>query len=167
MLLSLSAAATATAQTVGTIEGTVVGQNGNALPGVLVTVTGSGVREESVTGADGSYGFAALAAGDYVVMAMLPGFQTVELQVTVAEGAAETVPIVLQIAYLLDTLSVVAAEPRIFARNFVASPMMRQQSNITSVTAVVDNLPGVSVQEGDAYGLRRLVEQRRGAPVSR
>ena len=152
MLLSLSAAATATAQTVGTIEGTVVGQNGNALPGVLVTVTGSGVREESVTGADGSYGFAALAAGDYVVMAMLPGFQTVELQVTVAEGAAETVPIVLQIAYLLDTLSVVAAEPRIFARNFVASPMMRQQSNITSVTAVVDNLPGVSVQEGDAYG---------------
>ena len=52
------------------------------------------------------------------------------------------VPIVLRAAYLLDTISVVAGEPRIFARNFVAEPMMRQQSNITSVTAVVDNLPG-------------------------
>ena len=29
---------------------------------------------------------------------------------------------------------------------------MMQQSNITGVTSVVDNLPGVSVQEGDAYG---------------
>ena len=26
------------------------------------------------------------------------------------------------------------------------------QSNITSVTSVADNLPGVSIQEGDAYG---------------
>ena len=53
---------------------------------------------------------------------------------------------------LLETVSVVAEEPRIFARNVVAEPMMMQQSNITAVTSVVDNLPGVSVQEGDAYG---------------
>ena len=45
----------------------------------------------------------------------------------------------------------VAEEPTVFARNFVAEPMIRQQSNITAVTSVVDNLPGVSVQEGDAY----------------
>ncbi len=152
MLLSLSAAASATAQTTGAIEGTVVGANGNALPGVLVTVTGSGAQQESVTGTDGSYRFAGLAAGEYVVTAMLPGFQTAELQVAVGAGTAQMVPIVLRAAYLLDTISVVAGEPRIFARNFVAEPMMRQQSNITSVTAVVDNLPGVSVQEGDAYG---------------
>jgi hypothetical protein len=30
--------------------------------------------------------------------------------------------------------------------------MLLQQSKITNVTSVVDNLPGVSVQEGDAYG---------------
>ncbi len=152
LLGSLLVAAPVRAQTTGVIEGTVTGTIGNPLPGVLVTVTGSGVQEEGIAGADGSFGFVALAAGDYVVMAMFPGFQTVELQVTVGPGAVATVPIVMQIAYLLDTLSVVAEEPRIFARNFVAEPMMRQQSNITSVTAVVDNLPGVSVQEGDAYG---------------
>ena len=58
----------------------------------------------------------------------------------------------MQIARLLETVSVVAEEPRIFARNVIAEPMMMQQSNITGVTSVVDNLPGVSVQEGDAYG---------------
>ena len=57
-----------------------------------------------------------------------------------------------QVPLLLDTLSVVADEPRTFARNVVPAPMIRQQSKITSVAAVVDNLPGVSVQEGDAYG---------------
>ncbi len=122
----MSAAASATAQTTGAIEGTVVGANGNALPGVLVTVTGSGAQQESVTGTDGSYRFAGLAAGDYVVTAMLPGYQTAEFQVTVGAGTAQMVPIVLRVAYLLDTISVVAEEPRIFARNFVAEPMMRQ-----------------------------------------
>ena len=63
----------------------------------------------------------------------------------------ETVPIVLQPVFQLDPISVVAEEPAVFARNFVAEPMMRQQSSITAVTSVIDNLPGVSVQEGDAY----------------
>ena len=49
-------------------------------------------------------------------------------------------------------MSVIAEAPTIFASNVVAAPMLAQQADITSVTAVVDNLPGVSVQEGDAYG---------------
>ena len=150
--LVLSWSATAAAQPSGGIEGAVVDANGNPLPGVVVTVIGPGVREERVSGADGSYAVANLAAGDYVVAAVLPGFETVELPVSVETDATETVPIVLQIARLLETVSVVAEEPRIFARNIVAEPMMLQQSTITSVTSVVDNLPGVSIQEGDAYG---------------
>ena len=62
----------------------------------------------------------------------------------------------LQIARLVEAVSVVAEEPRIFAANVVAEPMLLQQSNITSVTSAVDNLPGVSVQEGDAYGFDDL-----------
>ncbi|MDE0651522.1 MAG: carboxypeptidase-like regulatory domain-containing protein, partial [Gammaproteobacteria bacterium] len=152
LLLLLSTSTPATAQTTGAIEGTTIGTNGFPMSGALVTVTGAAVSQESVTGADGSFRFAGLAAGDYAVTAMLPGFQTAELQVTLAAGATETVRLTLQIAYVLDTLSVVAEEPRIFARNFVPESMIRQQSKITNVTAVVDNLPGVSVQEGDAYG---------------
>ena len=150
--LVLSWSAAAAAQSTGGIEGAVVDANGNPLPGVVVTVTGPGVREERVSGADGSYAVVNLAAGDYVVAANLPGFETVELPVSVEADATQRVPIVLQIARLLETVSVVAEEPRIFARNIVAEPMMLQQSTISSVTSVVDNLPGVSIQEGDAYG---------------
>ncbi len=152
VLLPFSVAATASAQPTGGIEGSVVDANGDPLPGVVTTVIGPGVRDEQVTGADGSYAVTGLAAGDYRVTAILPGFETVDLPVAVAAGATAMVPIVLQIARLLETVSVVAEEPRIFARNVVAEPMMMQQSDITGVTSVVDNLPGVSVQEGDAYG---------------
>ena len=151
-LLSLSATATPAAQATGAIEGAVVDANGNPLPGVMVTVTGPGVRAQIVTEADGAYAAADLATGDYVVTAVLPGFETAEIPVSVRARAIETVPVVLQITRLLESVTVVAEEPRIFATNVVAEPMMLQQSNITAVTSVVDNLPGVSVQEGDAYG---------------
>ncbi len=147
-----AAAALAGTQTAGSIEGVVVDVTGSPLPGVVVAVTGDGVRQEHVTGADGAYQAAGLAPGDYVVTATLPGFETFEIPVSVGAGAAEAVPIQLQISRLLETVSVVAEEPRPFARNIVAEPMMRQQSSIASVTSVVDNLPGVSIQEGDAYG---------------
>ena len=151
-LAALAATVAAAAQTSGAIEGSVVDANGSPLPGVVVTVIGPGARVESVTGADGTYSAADLAAGDYLVTAILPGFETADATVTVASGATETAHIVLQVERRLETVSVVAEEPRIFARNIVAEPMMLQQSNITAVTSVVDNLPGVSVQEGDAYG---------------
>ena len=151
LLLALLAAGSATAQQTGTIRGTVVDVSGNALPDVSVTVTGSDVREQAVTDTAGIYEFTGLAAGDYVVTATLFGYASPELQVSVGAGAVETVPVVLEPVFRLNPLSVVAEEPTVFARNFVAEPMMRQQSSITAVTSVIDNLPGVSVQEGDAY----------------
>ena len=44
-------------------------------------------------------------------------FEAVEIPVSCGAGATETIPIVLQIMRLLATVSVVAEEPRIFARN--------------------------------------------------
>ena len=70
-----------------------------------------------MTGADGAYMAAGLAPGDYVVTAALPGFEAVEIPVSFGAGATETIPIVRQIMRLLETVSVVAEEPRIFARN--------------------------------------------------
>ncbi len=145
-------ATAAAAQPAGAVEGSVVDANGSPLPGVVVAVTGPSGSVEHVTGGDGRYAATGLAAGDYVVTAVLSGFETASLAVSVGEGATQADPLVLQIARRLETVSVVAEEPRIFARNIVAEPMMMQQSNITAVTSVVDNLPGVSVQEGDAYG---------------
>ena len=150
LLLVLTAPAAA-AQQAGTIRGTVVDVSGNPLPDALVTVAGAEAREQAVTDAAGAYEFTGLAAGDYVVTATLFGFASPELGVSVGGGATETVAVVMEPVFRLNPLSVVAEEPTVFARNFVAEPMMRQQSYITAVTSVIDNLPGVSVQEGDAY----------------
>ena len=152
VVLSLLAVASASAQPTGTVRGTVVDWTGSPVSDVPVTLAGSGVREEAVTGADGTYEFTGLAAGDYLVTVNSAGVVPVELPVSVVGAEVQVVDIDLQVVWLLDTLSVVPEEPRVFALNFVAEPMMRQQSDITSVAAVVDNLPGVSVQEGDAYG---------------
>ena len=80
VLLSFPVAAPASAQTAGTIEGSVVDANGNPLPGVVVTVSGLDVRQERVTGADGSYAVTELAAGDHRITAILPSFETVDLR---------------------------------------------------------------------------------------
>ena len=139
------------AQSTGAIEGAAADAAGGALPGVVVTAAGPEARE-GVTGAAGEFAFAALPPGDYLVSAALPGFAAAEASVSVRAGAAASVRIVLEIERLLESVSVIAEAPATFATNVVAEPMREQQAAITSVMAVVDNLPGVSVQEGDAYG---------------
>ena len=145
------ATAPAAAQTTGTIRGAVTDAGGASLSGVVVTAIGPGLDAETVTDEAGAYEFTGVTPGDHIVTATLFGYAPRELRVTVRAGAIEVVPIVLQLAFQLDPISVVAEEPAVFARNFVAEPMMRQQASITAVTSVIDNLPGVSVQEGDAY----------------
>ena len=142
-LLLLLAATPVAAQSGGTIRGTVVDVFGNALSGVRVTATVTGVDAEDLTDAEGAFEFTGLAPGDHVLTANLFGYAAREIPVTVRAGAVETVEIVPQPFFQLDPLSVVAEEPTVFARNFVAEPMMRQQSSITAVTSVIDNLPGV------------------------
>ncbi len=142
------------AQSTGVIEGSVADAAGGALPGVTVTLTGPLAPPGAlqVTGLDGRFTFGMLADGDYTVALVLPGFETQEIAATVAAGAPVSLDVVLEIERLMESVTVVAEEPRIFATNVVAEPMLLQQSSITAVTSVVDNLPGVSVQEGDAYG---------------
>lgn len=46
----------------------------------------------------------------------------------------------------------VTAQSQVFGNNAVTESMKLQQSPMTSVNALIDNLPGVSIQEGDTYG---------------
>lgn len=46
----------------------------------------------------------------------------------------------------------VTAQKKVFSNNVVTESMKQQQSAITSVNSLIDNLPGVSIQEGDTYG---------------
>ena len=141
-------------QTTGSLDGSVADVGGGALPGVTVAVTGGPLPAArlQVTGLDGRFVFDMLPAADYVVRLNLPGFEPEEMRVAVEADAAVSLDVVLEIERLLEAVSVIADEPTVFATNVVAEPMLEQQAAITSVVAVVDNLPGVSVQEGDTYG---------------
>ena len=147
-------AAPSAAQPAGTLEGSVADSAGGALPGVTVTLTGALAPPGAlqVTGPDGRFAFGMLPAADYVVVIVLPGFETQEIPVVVQPGGSASLAIVMQLERRMESITVVADEPRIFATNIVSEPMLAQQSAITSVLAVVDNLPGVSIQEGDTYG---------------
>ena len=156
VLLSLTVSSpSALAQSPGGIEGTVVDPGGGALPGVTVTLTGPLAPPGAfrVTGVDGRFTFGDVAAGSYVLTLVLSGFESREAPATVPAGGTVSLEVTMQIERLMELISVVAEEPRIFATNVVAEPMIAQQSTITSVLAVVDNLPGVSIQEGDTYGI--------------
>ena len=142
----LSVAAPAGAQPNGAIEGVVVDANDDPLPGVVVELAGPAVERETLSGMDGAFTFPELPTGDYLVTAALSGFETWEVAIPVQQGETAQVTAVLQVERVMETLTVVAEAPRTFATNVVAEPMIAQQAAITSVLAVVDNLPGVSIQ---------------------
>ena len=142
------------AQPTGSIEGRVLDSTGSALPGVTVTLVGGGGIPEGpqITAANGRFTFGDVPAGNYLIEAALSGFETRGEPVSVEADAVTTLDLILELSRVMEAITVVAEEPRSFATNIVAEPMVAQQSPITSVLAVVDNLPGVSIQEGDAYG---------------
>jgi iron complex outermembrane receptor protein len=52
---------------------------------------------------------------------------------------------------VMEEVSVVAKKTT-YANNVIDQSMIKQQSSMTSVLSVMDNLPGISINEGDAFG---------------
>ena len=76
-VLLFSGAASAQLQT-GNIYGTVVGQDGNTLPGATVTLGGVGAQQVQVSDGQGKFRFLGLSPGIYTVKAELQGYNTLE-----------------------------------------------------------------------------------------
>jgi Carboxypeptidase regulatory-like domain len=64
---------------VGNLNGRVVDEQGDALPGVTVTLSGVGAPQVQVTSAKGRFRFLNLGPGSYALKAELEGFATVDL----------------------------------------------------------------------------------------
>ena len=138
---------TAAAQTI--ITGTVISDDSQEpLTGVSVVIDGTFIG--TTTDQDGKYTIEVQTENDVLVFSFV-GFRT--QRHTISPGIT-LIDVRLQPDVVeMEEISIVGEEARIFASNVVAAPMIRQQTPMMNLTSVVDNLPGVSVQEGDAYGM--------------
>ena len=112
LVLQLGLAASAVAQTTGTIRGQIKDQSGDPLPGVTVTATnvGRGTTRTVVTGENGSYSLPSLAVDNYSISAMLDGFRTQKVEsVRVGISQAATIDLVMEAMELIEETLIVTA----------------------------------------------------------
>jgi len=150
-LLGLAAVVPAFAQTqLGTVTGAVKDEQGGALPGVTITLTGKTGSRTTTTDTKGEYRFPAIAPGLYEVKAEMSGFRSkrigsvdvpvasvanVDLNLSVG-GVSETVDVVGE-ATLVDTTS--AASNNTLSQDILYNmPIDRRSFNIYNFA------PGIS-----------------------
>src|SRR5438876_12295744 len=99
LLLLVLLAVPASAQTlVGSVTGKVTDEQGAALPGVSITLTGKTGSKTTVSEADGTYRFQALDPGTYAVQADMTGFATRKQEsVVITVGKQATVDFALKV----------------------------------------------------------------------
>jgi hypothetical protein len=150
-----------------------------ALPGVTLTIESPalvGGRATTVTDGGGIGSFLALVSGLYSVTAELPGFQTVRREgITVAVGQTTPLTLVLPIASLEESVTVVGASPVVDTTsgrvNVILTESIMQETpggrNIYAlseykVPGLVTNRPDV----GGAEGAFQAGLRARGTPTS-
>jgi hypothetical protein len=98
----------------GTIEGTILDDQGGVLPGVSVTITNidTGDTRAVVTNESGLYRAPLLPLGTYRVSAELQGFRTYEQTgITLTAGRTAVVNIKMTVGQLQETITVTADSP--------------------------------------------------------
>ena len=115
----------------GVIEGTVVDEQGSALPGVTITLQNeaSGVSRSVVTEADGRYRVPAIPPGRYLLKAELTGFavqQVKDIEITIGLGLKQD--FAMKVQSVQETVTVVGAQPIVdVTRSEVAGVVTQQQ----------------------------------------
>jgi hypothetical protein len=153
VLACLAIAAPASAQTGGTLLGSVVDDQGLALPGVTVTLTNveTGWTRSIVADEQGRYRAAALPPGIYAVKSELSGFATaVRDRVTLALGQELTINMTMKVATLQETVTVTAQSPLVeTTSSTLGTSVSRDQLDSLPVpgrsfTALAQTAPGVT-----------------------
>jgi Ca-activated chloride channel family protein len=97
---------------VGQLHGKVTDSSGAALPGTDVEIRRlRGGERRTVTNAKGDFSFAGLEPGPYSVTASLRGFRSATKPATVVAGDITTIPFVLEVARVAETVTVTGETP--------------------------------------------------------
>lgn len=99
----------------GSLLVTVEDDNGDALPGATVTLTGTGPSRTADSNAGGDVRFRDLPAGTYSVKVELKGFATVDVPNVAIEPGKETKRVVRLSAAVEDVITVTAESPLVDA----------------------------------------------------
>lgn len=157
-VLFLASTTLASAQTLtGVISGAVVDQQGQALPGVTVVLTGRTGSNTQIADDAGSFRFIGLQPGDYVVRAELSGFRPYEQRVSVAIGATAQVKATLEVGGLQETVTVSALAAAVDTTSTSTDDVISQEllfnmplSRTNAATSLLNYSPGVN--SGSAFG---------------
>jgi len=147
LLLVAGGAAFAQLQT-GNLYGTVVDEQGSALPGVTVTVTGNGAPQVQVTDAQGKFRFLGLSPSSYQLKAELEGFSTIEYpSVAINIGRNTTIEVTLSSA-VEDVITVLGETPLLDERRIstgatVTNSELEKIPTARDPWAVLQTTPGV------------------------
>ena len=68
------------------VFGAVVSSDGSALPGVLITLSGDGVNQKTVSDTGGVFHFMSVPSGSYSVVVKMKGAKKVKREITVSTG---------------------------------------------------------------------------------
>src|SRR5712672_2563739 len=115
VLVVLGIAASAHAQTLGTIAGVAKDATGAVLPGVSVEVSGPALTEKvraAVTDGNGQYAIVSLPVGTYSVTFTLPGFSTVRREgIELTANFTATINAELKVGAVAETVTVTGQTP--------------------------------------------------------
>ncbi len=152
-LLVLAAPIAADSPETGIVVGRAVDSNGDAMPGVTVTLVGERGEKVTITDAEGAYRFALIAPGPYTVKGALDSYGTAESAVQVTPGTRSEVGLTM-VLEAAGEITVVAEAPVInrFESTSAGTITSDVASNVTSVNSnyysALALLPGVT-SDGD------------------
>jgi Carboxypeptidase regulatory-like domain len=149
----------AMAQTlVGSVSGKVTDEQGGAVPGASITLSGKTGDKTATSGTDGTYRFVAVDPGSYTLKIQLTGFRPQQRdEISVTLGKLTNVDFTLKIGGVTDTVEVVGEAPVVDVTSSATDNTLNQDFlfnlPISRTNAAVNTLnyfPGIN--SGSAYG---------------
>jgi len=144
----------------GNIYGNVVDTDGNALPGVTVTLTGAQTAPlTSISSAEGIFRFISLpVAQDYTVKAELEGFRTeIKENIIVVLGANVEVTVTMEMGALEEEVTVTAVTPVVDTKRTtvgeqVTRDVLQSLPSARDPWVVLQQAPGVAMDRENVGG---------------
>ncbi|MBN2409400.1 MAG: TonB-dependent receptor, partial [Candidatus Aminicenantes bacterium] len=148
------------AQEYGAMRGTVRDTEGNPLPGVTVTLTGSKTPEQTVvTSAGGNFRFLNLPGGsDYTIKFELEGFKTeIREKQVISFGRDNTYDIRMEMAALEESVTVIGQSPVIDTKRTQVGVNVSEEMIMSLPTArnpwvIMNLIPGMLIDREDVGG---------------